>query len=108
MFQLPQKIRPKQNSCANLGLLFFLWFTLFTMCAGAEQTTAPSGYAPGNPWTGSSAIQERNADIMAREKQTEARARLGRGMPRFRPDFQNLQQNPESPDVSSWPAAGVP
>ncbi|MBI3851720.1 MAG: hypothetical protein HY298_15810 [Verrucomicrobia bacterium] len=106
MYHLPPSNRIQEKSI--IGLLSFLLLASFSAVAGAEQNTIPAGFAPGTPWIGSRGIQERNADIMARESRPDASATSQRRLPRFRPDFQNLQQNPESPDVASWPAVGSP
>ena len=61
----------------------------------------------GTPWVGQPGVRETTAEIMAREEQVGSKGRAKKIKPRLRPDFQNLRQNPDSPNVPNWPPSAI-
>ncbi|MGI8965264.1 MAG: hypothetical protein ACR2H1_04150 [Limisphaerales bacterium] len=60
---------------------------------------------PVTPWVGAVGISERTLEIMARGKASKPQNQFKRLHPRLRGDSQNHPQNPDSPNVASWPVS---
>lgn len=69
------------------------------------QQQEPAGAMVGSPWTGQFGVQKTTAELMEEERQS-----AGGPQPeetefkKIRPDRKGLPLNPESPEVSRWPA----
>ncbi|HWH72492.1 MAG TPA: hypothetical protein VNT26_24230, partial [Candidatus Sulfotelmatobacter sp.] len=88
----------------RLGMLLGLSALLFAKPSAWAQ--ALDGPITGTPWEGPPGISEQTSDIMARENQAAQqpqRQHPPKIHPRLRPDFQNLANSPDAPNVTSWP-----
>src|SRR5437868_187046 len=86
-----------------LGLVA-AWLLALNGVSSSAQTT-PDSYTPGIPWLGATGVRARISEIMANEMLQAAHPHTAKILPQFRPDFQNLPSNPQSPDTPNWPPA---
>ncbi len=86
----------------------FILIFFFAHAGTALAHAGPATERVGTPWKGQRGIHESTAQIMAREKNSTPRTHPAIRHPRSEGDFQFLQQNPESPEVTTWPSTNAP